>query len=52
MKQRAWDWYAREPQAHLPEIRKMLGVSAGTFVRHAAALGLAAAAGGAWRRMR
>ena len=33
MKQRAWDWYAREPKRHLPEIRKMLDVSAGTFVR-------------------
>ena len=33
LKQRAWDWYSREPGRHLPDIRKMLGVGAGTFVR-------------------
>ena len=32
-RQQAWEVYAREPQTHLPDIQKSLGVSAGTFVR-------------------
>lgn len=32
-RQQAWEIYAREPEKHLPEIQKFLGVSAGTFVR-------------------
>lgn len=32
-RQRAWEIYAREPEKHLPDIQKFLGVSAGTFVR-------------------
>jgi len=32
-KQQAWEYYAREPKRHLPEIQSFLGVSAGTFVR-------------------
>ncbi len=33
LKQQAWEWYAREPERNLPDIRALLGVGAGTFVR-------------------
>lgn len=32
-KQQAWEWYAREPSKHLPEIEALLGVSSSTFAR-------------------
>lgn len=33
LKQQAWEWYARHPEVHLPEITKRLGIGSGTFVR-------------------
>ncbi|WP_201830368.1 hypothetical protein [Microvirga zambiensis] len=33
VKQQAWEWYARSPEKHLPDIQQLLGVGASTFVR-------------------